>query len=425
VNQQAVLKVDSVSKKFCRSLRQSLWYGVSDLAAEFAGRNGADRVRLRAGEFVALDKISFELGRGECLGLLGANGAGKSTLLKLINGLIRPDAGQITVCGRVRALIELGTGFSPILTGRENIYINGAILGFSKEEIEAKFDEIVEFAELRDFIDAPVRSYSSGMQVRLAMAVAAHLQAEFLLVDEVLAVGDIAFRMKCFQHFLDLKNSGKSIIVVSHNMSDISRVCDRVIVLNDGTKAFDGAVSKGIATYEELLAHRGAREDQRAAGAASIERVDLLDSAGNPCTEFETGNDLCAEVTLRADRHLEGARLVVDVATPSLGVLGAFSSPHKGFSFDIPPTGTVLRFAIRKLPLLVGSYSLRLYLYGSGIKDFQHAANQAALFKIVGPPVDGLGFGVGHTISFDHDWQLRESVTRSQDPQPQLHTSEL
>lgn len=405
----AVLTVERVSKKFCRTLKHSLWYGLKDLVAEMAAQDGTRSLSLRPSEFFALDDVSFKLQRGECLGLLGANGAGKSTLLKMLNGLVRPDAGRVEIHGRIRALIELGTGFSPVLTGRENILINGAILGFSKKEIESKFDEIVEFAELADFIDTPVQSYSTGMQVRLAMAVAAHMQAEFLLVDEVLAVGDIAFRMKCFQHFLDLKNAGRTIVVVSHNMVDISRVCDRVIVLDEGKKIYDGAVASGIATYEELLSKRCGLEDQRPGDApATIERVELFDRVGRPCDEFQTGEDLLAQVTLAAERAVPNARLIVHVLTPSLGLLGAFASPHKGFSFDLAPGSTTVRFAIRNMPLLIGSFSLRLYLYGANISDFFHSLSQAASFKIVGPPVDAFGYGVCHTIHFDHHWEMAE-----------------
>src|SRR5918996_2957057 len=212
-----VVEVEQVSKKFCRRLRHSLWYGLTDLAAELTGRNGKKDLQLRHAEFLAVDDVSFELRPGECVGLIGHNGAGKSTLLKMLNGLIRPDKGRITMRGRVGALIELGAGFSPILTGRENIYINGAVLGFSKKEIDAKFDEIVEFAELHDAINAPVQTYSSGMYVRLAFAVAAQLNPDILLVDEVLAVGDTEFRVKCMNRVWNLLKSGAGVILVSHN----------------------------------------------------------------------------------------------------------------------------------------------------------------------------------------------------------------
>jgi lipopolysaccharide transport system ATP-binding protein len=404
---EPVVTVEHVSKKFCRSLKRSVWYGLKDLAAEVGARNGTGDLHLRPAEFLAVDDVSFELPRGECLGLIGPNGAGKSTLLKMLNGLVRPDIGRITIQGRVGALIELGTGFSPVLTGRENVYVNGAVLGFSKKEIDVEFDEIVGFADLGEFIDAPVQTYSSGMRVRLGMAIAVNMRSELLLVDEVLAVGDIAFRMKCFQHFLDLKKAGSTIVVVSHNMIDINRVCDRVIVIDGGRKICHGNVSVGIATYENQLSKRSGPASERIPDApAWIEQLDLFDSRGNPRNDFETGEDLVAEVVISAVRNIPNARLIVHVMTPSLGTFGAFSSPHKGFSFDIVPPGAVVRFSIRAMPLLVGSYSLRLNLYGSEVKDFLDAVTNAASFKIIGPPVDTFGYGVCHTVQFEHDWEM-------------------
>jgi len=204
-NSEVLVRCGNVSKKFCRDLKKSLWYSVRDVAADFfclkeqaqQPSNGAT-AELRPDEFWAVNDISFELKRGECLGLIGRNGAGKTTLLKMLNGLIKPDRGRIEIRGRIGALIALGAGFNPILTARENIYVNGSILGLSKKQIDAKFDEIVEFAEIGEFIDAPVQSYSSGMRVRLGFAVAAVLmKPDVLLLDEVLAVGDVGFTIKC------------------------------------------------------------------------------------------------------------------------------------------------------------------------------------------------------------------------------------
>src|SRR5258706_1689443 len=240
MNETAVVKVDRVSKKFCRRLRHSLWYGMADLAAEFAGHNGLGELDLRRAEFLAVDDVDFELHAGECIGLIGHNGAGKSTLLKMLNGLVRPDRGRITMRGRVGALIELGAGFSPILTGRENIYINGAVLGFSQSEIDAKFDEIVDFAELDDAIDAPVQTYSSGMYVRLSFAVAAQLDPDILLVDEILAVGDMEFRVKCMNRVWSLLKSGVAVILVTHNMYHVQAFSNRAILLEKGKIVFQG-----------------------------------------------------------------------------------------------------------------------------------------------------------------------------------------
>ncbi|HIP72872.1 MAG TPA: ABC transporter ATP-binding protein, partial [Anaerolineae bacterium] len=190
-----LVNVENVSKKFCRNLKRSLWYGVKDVGAEMFGR-GSERIELRSQEFWAVKDVSFQLKRGETLGLIGHNGAGKTTMLRMLNGLIKPDTGRITVRGRIQALIALGAGFNPVLTGRENIYVNASVLGISKAETDRRFDQIVDFSGIEEFIDTPVQSYSSGMVVRLGFSIAAHLEPDILLVDEVLAVGDLAFKTK-------------------------------------------------------------------------------------------------------------------------------------------------------------------------------------------------------------------------------------
>jgi len=184
MDKETLVQVKNVSKKFCRDLKKSLLYGAQDIAGEFLGYYGRN-AQLRPEEFWALKDISFDLKRGECLGIIGKNGSGKSTILKLINGLLKPDAGRVTVRGRVGALIELGAGFNPILTGRENIYINGAVLGLGKREIDKKLDQIIDFSELEEFIDMPVQSYSSGMKVRLGFSIAAQMDPDILIIDEV------------------------------------------------------------------------------------------------------------------------------------------------------------------------------------------------------------------------------------------------
>ena len=246
-----LIQVESVSKKFCRRLKRSLWYGVQDIGAELLGRS--KKSELRRDEFWAVEDVSFELRRGECLGLIGHNGAGKSTLLKMLNGLIKPDKGRITMKGRVGALIELGTGFNPILTGRENIYNNGAVLGFTKKEIDEKFDAIVEFAEIGDFLDTPVQNYSSGMKVRLGFAVASQMEPDILLIDEVLAVGDISFVLKCFAR-MDTLLQNTSIILVSHNIPQIARMCTDLVLMKNGQVFYNGSdVAEGINRYYAML----------------------------------------------------------------------------------------------------------------------------------------------------------------------------
>lgn len=243
---ETLIKVENLSKKFCKDLKTSLWYGVKDLASGLSG-NKNDR-ELRPKEFWAVKDISFELRRGECLGLIGHNGAGKSTLLKILNGLINPDAGKVTIKGRVGALIELGAGFNPILSGRENIYNNGAILGFTRKEIDQKVEEIIDFAEIREFIDMPVQNYSSGMKVRLGFAVAAQMEPDVLLIDEVLAVGDVSFRAKCYERISELMRTC-CVIFVTHSMPQISKICTTAMMMHKGKVRAQGENGMVIEAY--------------------------------------------------------------------------------------------------------------------------------------------------------------------------------
>lgn len=247
-NNEVLISCEGVSKKFCKDFKRSLWYGIKDVTLSFSSK-GQHHSNLRKDEFWAVKDINFELRRGECLGLIGHNGAGKSTLLKILNNLITPDVGKVTMKGRVGALIELGAGFNPILTGRENIYNNGAVLGFTKKEIDAKLETIIDFSELREFIDMPVQNYSSGMKVRLGFAVAAQMEPDILLIDEVLAVGDLGFVLKCFKT-IDEMLPRTAVVFVSHSMTMISRICTNVIYMDRGHEKFQGSdVSKAVELY--------------------------------------------------------------------------------------------------------------------------------------------------------------------------------
>jgi len=261
MSEEVLVKIDNVSKRFCRSLKRSLWYGLQDLGNEISGRrhgggsglpNSSNDVKLRPDEFWAVKDVSFELRRGECLGLIGRNGAGKTTLLKMLNGLIKPDTGHIEMRGRLGAMIALGAGFNPILTGRENVYISGSVLGFSKTDIDKKFDEIIDFADISSFIDAPVQSYSSGMQVRLGFAVASNMEPDILLIDEVLAVGDVGFRTKCYNRIHEISKS-TAIIFVSHTMSHIDRLSTTALALANGQTGYRGDKSLAIDFYNQLF----------------------------------------------------------------------------------------------------------------------------------------------------------------------------
>ena len=253
-NPDVILDVQNVWKIYCRNLKQSMWYGIKDLGREIAGggaaRTGSD---LRPGEFCAVQDATFQVRKGECVAMIGPNGAGKSTMLKMINGLIRPNAGEINIAGNVGALIELGTGFNPILSGRENVYINAAVLGMNAKQVDRVFDAIVDFAELSHVIDDPIKTYSTGMRVRLGFAVAANLRPTLLVIDEVLAVGDVGFRMKCFAHLNKLAEDGSSIILVTHAVGMLQRVADRAVVFGEGKIIHDGDLETGCSLYEQVL----------------------------------------------------------------------------------------------------------------------------------------------------------------------------
>jgi ABC-type polysaccharide/polyol phosphate transport system ATPase subunit len=266
----ALVEINGVSKKFSKSLRDARRYGLKKLVA------GAFGVRdewntLRPGQFWAVDDVSFTVEKGETLGIIGRNGAGKSTILKMINGLYLPDKGEITVKGSVGALIELGAGFHPLLTGRENVYIKGAILGKRKREVDELFDKIVEFADLGDFIDSPVGTYSSGMYIRLGFAVAIYNDPDIMLVDEILAVGDTKFKQKCFGKINELKQR-TSFVFVSHSMLDITRFCDRVVVLNKGKLAYLGSPVDGVRYYLDEVENKDIREPGFSANDGSVVR---------------------------------------------------------------------------------------------------------------------------------------------------------
>lgn len=255
MNDDIAIKVDHVSKKYCKSLKLSMLYGINDIGRNTLGLSSHSD-KLRKDEFWAVDDVSFEVRKGETLGIIGPNGSGKTTLLKLLNGIFWPDKGKITIKGKAGALIEVGAGFHPLLTGRENVYINAAILGMTKDEVDERFNYIVEFAEIGDFIDAPVKFYSSGMFVRLGFAVAVHCEPDILLVDEVLAVGDTGFQNKCFNKIGELKKNGTTTILVSHNMHIISTFTQKLIFLNKGKAKYFNSVAEGIKEYTKLFINK-------------------------------------------------------------------------------------------------------------------------------------------------------------------------
>lgn len=256
MSDEVLVRAEGVGKKFCRDLKTALKYGVRDIAGELIGRPRTQE--LRPQEFWAVQDVNFELCRGESLALIGHNGAGKTTLLKMLNGLIKPDRGRIEMRGTVGAMIALGAGFNPVLTGRENVYTNAAVLGLSKREVDARFDEVVAFSEIGKFIDSPVKNYSSGMSVRLGFSVAALLlKPDILILDEVLAVGDLPFRIKCINHMRSIM-SECAVIFVSHSMPTVSSFCNRALLMSGGRVISEAEEDMGsvIQQYVALAPNR-------------------------------------------------------------------------------------------------------------------------------------------------------------------------
>ncbi len=272
----------------------------------FSGGRGTE---LEAMEFWALQDVSFDLRHGDVLGIIGPNGSGKSTTLKLLSGILRPDLGEVSVRGRLSALIELGAGFHPDLTGRENIFLNAAILGMKKAEIARKFDQIVEFSELEDFLETPVKRYSSGMYARLGFSVAAHVDPEILLLDEVLSVGDYHFQQKCFNKMTEFKKQGTAIVFVSHNLSAVSSICSRVLLLRKGEAVFQGDVPTGIRKYYEFYEH------EILSSEVEIEHVVLRSQAGEERQVFQPGEKVAVEIRIRALSALRGVHASLMIHT--------------------------------------------------------------------------------------------------------------
>lgn len=325
---ESVIKVEGISKKFCKSLGHNMRYGARDLARSFFGLTPSPP-HLREGEFWSLENISFELKRGECLGLIGPNGAGKSTLLKILNGIIAPDRGRVEISNRVGALIEVGAGFHPMLSGRENIFVNGAILGFSKREITRKFDDIVDFADIGDFIDSPVKNYSSGMHVRLGFAIAAQMEPDVLLIDEILAVGDAGFRSKCYNCIGHLAKSS-AVIFVSHAMPFISRLSTRAMVVDHGRACFHGQPAEAIAHYHHLF-DGDLRPSRQGLGVACIHSLQVLDAAGQAVQSVAQGEALTIRFRVRSDVTVASACLdlvFINVAGEVVAECNSLVSEH-------------------------------------------------------------------------------------------------
>ena len=329
--------------------------------------------------FWALKDVSFEIKQGERLGIIGRNGAGKSTLLKLLSKITEPTKGQATIKGRVASLLEVGTGFHPELTGRENIFMNGAILGMSRNEIKSKFDEIVAFAEVEQFLDTPVKRYSSGMYVRLAFAVAAHLDSEILLIDEVLAVGDVEFQKKCLGKMEEVTSGGRTILVVSHNMSTILGLTSRCLLLSKGALVKQGPAREVIGTYQKVITSGSLDNtdlkdhDRYGTGAGRFLSIAMkaMDREGNNLDMPLTGCDLLFEIVVEAIEDIKSANVALILYDDLGNRIVDANTLLKGECITIRAGKEAkVTFRLKNVRLRPGMYSAGLWLGIANVGDF-------------------------------------------------------
>src|SRR5262245_49931430 len=350
-------------------------------------------------EFWAVRDVSFEVPAGQALGVIGHNGAGKSTILKLLAGVTAPTAGEITIRGRIAALLELGSGFHPELSGRENVFLSGSILGMRRQEIRSKFDRIVDFADVEEFIDVPIKRYSSGMVVRLGFSVAAHLEPDILLLDEVLAVGDGIFQKKCIDRVLSLKRKS-TIVFISHDLNAVQQLCDRVLVLNAGQIVEDALPECAIAAYNNMTRFRSSSRVDPVDGVktAEITSIEFLDSHGAPAFMVRTGDPLHVRVRFTARVRVRKSGFNVLFYGQAGAPRCQCATWRSGKPFDIEPGEGVLEFACLELSLQAGSYLIDATVEEQGHKllDWQH---RCAVLQV------NAGRDVSGSFYHPHSWR--------------------
>jgi lipopolysaccharide transport system ATP-binding protein len=379
------------------TLRDQIVHGFRTLAGRFQGKSGG---RQQKEEILwALKDVSFDVAQGEVVGILGANGAGKSTLLKLLSQVTEPTEGEIRIRGRIASLLEVGTGFHPELTGRENVYLNGSILGMSKAEIHSKFDEIVAFAGVERFLDTPVKRYSSGMYVRLAFAIAAHLEPEILVVDEVLAVGDAAFQRKCLGKMQEVGKSGRTVLFVSHNMATVESLCTRGIVLRNGEVYRDGPPEEVISAY--LKSSYGGkkdlslkeRRDRKGSGLIRMTKFEITDNQNAPLPCLQSGKTSVFKIHYRkeTDTPMRNAVVSIDLFDEAGVRVLMFRTNFSNSNLDLSEQEGVVICEVPDIPLANGSYRVGLFMSHGEAEVLDWIEDAASV------PVNGGDFfGTGH-----------------------------
>jgi ABC-type polysaccharide/polyol phosphate transport system ATPase subunit len=374
------------------------------------------RGRLRGEDVWALRGVSASVEPGEAVGLIGRNGSGKTTLLRLVAGIVKPSSGRVAVGGRVGSLLELGAGFHPDFTGRENVYLNGSIYGLKRRYIREQMDAIVAFAELERFIDLPVRTYSSGMYMRLGFAIAAHLEADVLLLDEVFAVGDEEFQRKCFGKIFEFKQRGGTIVFVSHDASAVERLCERAILLREGSVEFDGSTHDAMTRYHRLLAEERDPDERRlglsewGSGEARIEEAALLGSEGEPREQFLSGEPFAVRLRVATGRAIEPPRLSYELRDASGMLVAGGSADTAELGWGEGPGARALRFDVDRLPLSDGRFHLRFGLTDASGEHLYHWLDDALAF-VVYPGGEERG-----VVRLEGTWTLEESAVAAELP---------
>jgi ABC-type polysaccharide/polyol phosphate transport system ATPase subunit len=372
------------------------------------------RTRQKPTNVVALDEVDLKIAPGEAVGLIGRNGSGKTTLLRLLAGIIKPTSGRAETGGRIASLLELGAGFHLEFTGRENVYLNGSIYGLGRSYIDEVMDEIIGFAELERAIDLPVRTYSSGMYMRLGFAVAAHLDADILLLDEVFAVGDEAFQQKCFGKIFEFKRRGGTIVFVSHDASAVEKLCERAVLLVDGHVEFDGPTHDAISRYHRLLslerdpAERTVGLTEWGSGEARIAGVELLAADGSERRQFLAGEPLTLRVRIETDRPLPPPRLSYELRTDTGLLLAAGVQEAGELGWEEAAGERTLRFDVDRLPLADGRFQLRFGLTDQAGDHLYHWLDDAYRF-LVYPDGDERGI-----LRLEGSWRTEEIDTAAE-----------
>jgi len=388
----ATIRHDTIRDVLANGLKSMFQRGQRSLSSEDTPQQGKKQRRRDRSDFWALQDVSFKVDQGEVVGIIGRNGSGKSTLLKIISEITEPTTGEARIRGRVGSLLEVGTGFHPELTGRENIFLNGAILGMSRTEIKQKFDQIVEFSEIGKFIDTPVKRYSSGMYVRLAFAVAAHLEPEILLIDEVLAVGDVRFQQKCIGKMGEVSNSGRTILFVSHNMDTILNLCSAVYVLDNGHISEKLDPQEGVRRYlnkdTNSLPLSEHPRFQISPGLPIIHDLSISDSRGRKNIVTSAGS-VRFDITLRNLEALNGIACAIAITNQHHQRVVYFDTRHHANSFLKPCDTVLISCYVPSLPLIPGPYYIDIIV--SDRNSVIERVEQAAQLEVVFADVFGTG----------------------------------